>query len=309
MTLSSHDSVFTCQRILVVFDPYHTEQPAYHRACFLAKKLNAELLVVSCIYDETYDMTNFLSAEQRVDMKSALLNGQLKAMQACTAKTIGVKVSVKSVWHKSLHQGIIDVATHEDCDMIVKACKNHTKFAHKLFTPSDWRLLRYSPLNVLMVKDHDWPENGNIVASISVDTNDKVHNLLSERVTKISCDLAKMVNARVNLANTFAGAPVHVAIEVPSFNAQAYNQDIQDKHEKDVHTIAQAHDIPDDQVFVSEGLPEDIIPKVCEKLDAELLVLGSVGRRGISAALLGNTAEHIIDHVTCDTLVIKPQLK
>lgn len=301
--------MFNCSRILVVFDPYHENQPAFDRACFLAKKMNASILLVSCIYDETYDMTNFLSAEQRTGMKAALLKGQSQAMQSYVSKCPNTDVEIKAVWHKSLYRGVIDVASHEHCDLIVKSCKQHKKLAHKLFTPNDWHLLRYSPVNVLMVKEHDWPENGNIVSAISIDTNDKVHNLLSERVTKISSELAEQLTAKVHLANTFAGAPVHVAIEVPGFNAEVYNRDVKDKHEKEVKAIAQQHDIAPDHVHIGEGLPEDVIPQLCDDLDAELLVLGSVGRRGMSAALLGNTAEHIIDKVNCDTLVVKPQVQ
>ena len=36
------------------------------------------------------------------------------------------------------------------------------------------------------------------------------------------------------------------------------------------------------------------------------MVLGAVGRTGISAAFLSNTAEQVIDHLRCDLLVIKP---
>lgn len=36
------------------------------------------------------------------------------------------------------------------------------------------------------------------------------------------------------------------------------------------------------------------------------MVLGTIGRTGISAAFLGNTAEQVIDHLRCDLLVIKP---
>lgn len=35
------------------------------------------------------------------------------------------------------------------------------------------------------------------------------------------------------------------------------------------------------------------------------MVLGTLERTGISAVLIGNTAEHVIDHLKCDLLVIK----
>ena len=53
-------------------------------------------------------------------------------------------------------------------------------------------------------------------------------------------------------------------------------------------------------------MPEDIIDDVAEKLDAELVILGTIGRTGLSAALIGNTAEHVIDQLNCDVLALKP---
>jgi universal stress protein E len=67
------------------------------------------------------------------------------------------------------------------------------------------------------------------------------------------------------------------------------------------------HHISAEYCHVDMGLPEDVIPKYAEQLDAELVVLGTVGRNGISAALIGNTAEHVIDKLNCDVLAIKPE--
>ncbi|MBW3737186.1 universal stress protein UspE, partial [Enterococcus faecalis] len=57
---------------------------------------------------------------------------------------------------------------------------------------------------------------------------------------------------------------------------------------------------------VEKGLPEEVIPDLAEHLQAGIVVLGTVGHTGLSAAFLGNTAEQVIDHLRCDLLVIKP---
>ena len=49
------------------------------------------------------------------------------------------------------------------------------------------------------------------------------------------------------------------------------------------------------------------MPHVAEDVDAELVVMGTRGRNGISAALIGNTAEHVMDNINCDLLAIKPE--
>ena len=48
------------------------------------------------------------------------------------------------------------------------------------------------------------------------------------------------------------------------------------------------------------------LPKLAQQLDAEMVVIGTIGRTGLSAAIIGNTAEHVIDRLDCDVLAVKP---
>lgn len=296
------------QRILVVIDPLHNEQPALTRALFLAEKYQSQITIVSCIYDPNYDYTNLLGKEERKAIKSALIaHEQEQLNELLTRHDLSELTNTMVVWHKKLYQGIIDTAQAHHCDLIIKSTKQHNKLGQRIFTPNDWKLLRNSPVNVLMVKNHDWPINGNIVAALSVENIDSSHECLSELVSDESKNIATLVQANLHLANSFAGAPVHISVEVPTFSAQAYNANLQERHEELIGKIASNIHVEAQNIHVTEGLPEDVIPSICHKLDAQLLVLGSVGRSGLSAALLGNTAEHIIDKLNCDTLVIKPQ--
>jgi universal stress protein E len=72
----------------------------------------------------------------------------------------------------------------------------------------------------------------------------------------------------------------------------------------DVH--CEKYNIAKEKTYVEEGLPEDVIEDVANRLDAELVILGTIGRTGLSAALIGNTAEHVIDRLNCDVLALKP---
>ena len=50
-----------------------------------------------------------------------------------------------------------------------------------------------------------------------------------------------------------------------------------------------------------------IIPRIAKKLNAVVTVMGTVARTGFSGALIGNTAEVVIDKLESDILVLKPQ--
>ena len=57
-----------------------------------------------------------------------------------------------------------------------------------------------------------------------------------------------------------------------------------------------------EQRFV-EGDPSDVL--VAESEAAELVVVGSHGRSGIRAALLGSVSRHVVSHAACPVVVVK----
>jgi universal stress protein E len=44
-----------------------------------------------------------------------------------------------------------------------------------------------------------------------------------------------------------------------------------------------------------------------EKLHADLVVMGAVSRGALKRLLLGSTAELVLDHISSDLLIIKPE--
>ncbi len=52
--------------------------------------------------------------------------------------------------------------------------------------------------------------------------------------------------------------------------------------------------------------PSHCIREGVEKLEADLLVMGTISRGGIAGLLMGNTAEKLLDKIDCSLLTIKP---
>jgi len=57
---------------------------------------------------------------------------------------------------------------------------------------------------------------------------------------------------------------------------------------------------------VLEGPADVVIPQVAHQISAAVTVIGTVARTGLSGALIGNTAEVILDALESDVLVLKP---
>jgi len=52
--------------------------------------------------------------------------------------------------------------------------------------------------------------------------------------------------------------------------------------------------------------PIDAISEASRKSHCAIIVMGAISRSGYKRMLIGNTAERILDDLTCDIMVIKP---
>jgi universal stress protein E len=296
------------QKILAIVDPTTEDQKALERAIELARKTGASITAFLTIYDFSYEMTTMLSSDEREAMRQSVINDRTQWLQAIISdlEIDGVAVDCQVIWHNRPFEQIIAQVLNNGYDIVIKGTHQHDKLKSVIFTPTDWHILRKCPCPVLLVKEHLWPENGNIVAALNIGSNEEEHRSLNEKITAEAKQLTKVMKANLHLVNSFPGTPVNIAIEIPEFNASDYNRSMLKHHESAMLEHAKAFNISQEQTHIKEGLPEDVIESVANNLDAELVILGTIGRTGLSAALIGNTAEHVIDRLNCDVLALKP---
>jgi len=302
------------QNILVVIDPTTDEQKALKRAIDLASRISTaapdqqiNITAFFSIFDFSYEMTTILSSGERNTMRKMVITEKQQWLDDIISVTNSpIKITSKVVWHNRPFEAIIEQVIEHKYDLVVKGTHQHDKFKSVVFTPTDWHILRKCPCPVLLVKEHEWPQQGNILAAVNVGSDEAEHLSLNEAITKQAKNIAQLITANVHLVNSFPGTPVNIAIEIPEFDASEYNSAMQAHHKEAMNKHANSFDIPLSNTYVEEGLPEAVIEQAALKIDAELVILGTIGRTGISAALIGNTAEHVIDQLDCDVLALKP---
>ena len=55
-----------------------------------------------------------------------------------------------------------------------------------------------------------------------------------------------------------------------------------------------------------ERMPVDAIQSVAKRTHCAIVVTGAVSRSGLKRVFIGNTAEQLLDQLSCDLLVVKP---
>lgn len=303
--------------ILVVLNPENDKQYALARAVRLAQEQKSpnpvNITLFLAIYDLSYEMSALLSSEERTEMRHNVIEQRKLAIQPYIEKytSDGIQFSSTVVWHSNEAEAItLEVETH-NYDLVVKYTKAEESLKSLIVTPVDWQILRKCPTPILVVKDGDWKHQRRILVAVNVsDDENEAHSSFNDELVSLSMDLADSLDrGNIHLVTAYPPTPINMAIDLPEFSTGDCNSGLRGQYLLNMKALRQKYGISDDHTHVLEGFPEDVIPQVAEKLEAELVILGTIGRTGLSAAFLGNTAEHVISKLNCNLLAIKPSKK
>jgi universal stress protein A len=129
-----------------------------------------------------------------------------------------------------------------------------------------------------------------------------LHPACDEAALQRAIELAKSNNARLTI--------VHAIEHVNAYGvAQAYptvidlEEQMVTEAKEQLTKLAQKYGIPADRQVVQVGSPKAVILDYAEQSKADLIIVGSHGRHGISL-LLGSTANAVLHHARCDVLAV-----
>ncbi|WP_354624789.1 universal stress protein UspE [Psychromonas sp. MME2] len=303
--------MFNYHNLLVFIDPTKMQQAALERAADIAEKVeNVKITLFLCCYDLSYEMTSLSSIEERQAMRNIVIKENKDWLEtvALPYQEKGLNIACEVIWHNRPFQAAIIEVLKNNYDLVIKSTHQHSKLSAILFTPTDWNLLRKCPVPVLLVKHHKWPEKGKILCAISCKSiQDDEHNQLNKLILSEAKTMANVINAEVHIVNAYPSPPMNIMLELPEFDPVNYEDGLKKFHETTLNEYAQEYKISKQRTHLMQGLPEDVISEVAKEIDAELVILGTVGRSGLSATLLGHTAEQVIDNLNCDLLALKPE--
>jgi nucleotide-binding universal stress UspA family protein len=274
------------RRILVVIEPAaETDKVAnlaMPRACLIARATGASLHLLVC--DRKLDHSQLLT-----DLRHVL-----------EAKEI--QVSTEQDCHESSHQTIVKAQQAHGADLVIKQHFPDGTLTKALLTPDDWKLLRYCPCPVLMVKtDRPW-HGGAILAAVDVGNPDGEHTALHYSIVQQSFNIAAIARGELHVITAHPSPMLSAADPVYQLS-----DDIAGKYREQCLAFQTEFDIDDAHLHIAEGPADVLIPYTAHHLNAVVTVIGSVGRTGISGALIGNTAEVVLDSLESDVLVLKSE--
>lgn len=129
----------------------------------------------------------------------------------------------------------------------------------------------------------------------------------AEEALDFACELARSFGAQVHLLHVI-GIP---ALGVPELGVALTSTMIdsmvrENQQALDELAARKSQQASIGQVLLRTGDARDVINQTAKELHADLIVMGTHGRRGVSRALLGSVTETVVRTAPCPVLTVRP---
>lgn len=203
-----------------------------------------------------------------------------------SASNAEIKIMRGSAWEELIRS----VGNRPD-SLLICGTRDEGTVRRVLFGSTGLKLLRLAPGTVWLVKPR---EEANDSTDIIAATDG---GSVGADVIVTAVPLAKSLNARLHIVHAVEGGDV-----TPDILQQAETVVHQQLANTDYRTLPFGV-----KVLIKSGSPDQCILDAVKEVNADVVVLGTSSRTGVSGLLPGSTVERLLPELPCSVMAIKPE--
>jgi universal stress protein E len=292
------------KHIVVIADKVGGKNTALKRALILQKSAGVKITLLGFCYaniNNLQDLSNAKLSRNQLEKKIILnRNKELDELR----KSLKIKpsaITIKALWSKDIVQAVNAFCKKQNAVMVIKSANRSESF---LYTSTDWQLIRECPVPVMIAAAKSWKKKPRILVALDFATQTKSKIKLNHTIMEKAQNLANATDQELHIV--FAITVPQALVDLDLIDSRKYVKEKRLKLKATIDQFCQQYDIDSSRVHIRQGKPEKIIPSVAAKLKADVVVTGTVGRKGVKGKLLGNTAEKILSRLHTDIIAVKP---
>ncbi|MES9850644.1 MAG: universal stress protein [Candidatus Thiodiazotropha sp. L084R] len=207
----------------------------------------------------------------------------------------------------------IEVIKAVDChgyDLVIKSARCCDKLSDRLFGSTDLHLLRKCPCPVWVDRRGAAAQYEQVLAAVDpmVPANDNC----AELVMDLATSLGSSESSKVDVVHAWE---VHgeSLLRDGRFRISQTEYDLlmdgaESQHRELLQELLEKYALStaDRAVHLIKGEASTAIHRISERLNADLIVMGTLGRSGIPGFFIGNTAEDVLQNARASILAVKP---
>jgi nucleotide-binding universal stress UspA family protein len=300
------------ENIVAATDFSRPARRALQTAVWTAQRCQASLTVVHAVRDVAgslavigYGDSWQPTLEEMMNLQDEYRSEGERRLKTLLAPQRAKGLDVKSeVLTGAPYEEIIHAAERLNADLVIAGTRGHSTLRRLLVGSTATRLARACPCPVWIVRPQQSIELRSILVPLDF-------SKVSEKALSLAASLSLAVGAELHLLHVCDVDDLHMV--PPLFDQAAADLQHERQHdrqgaferlERSLECCAAAH--PSASLHVAQGAPWQVIGSMADKFHADLIVMGSVGRSGLSGMLIGNTAEKTLHASQHSMLIVKP---
>jgi universal stress protein E len=267
----------TQQTIFVVVDPSDEQHVALERA-IITSALHTTKPFIYVFVAVDGDAVDTRASNDSLFRDQSWFDEQIKKPLV----TAGVDFLIEVSWSTDWQGSIIQSAKRYNANMIylpVHAKSSNRRFT---FTESKWELLKGASCPVVLIRPGAKAERRVILAAVNFQAQRDVQKELNKLILEQARHFAEVYGAELHVVNGY----------MDSMNYP------------DRGRLANETKLPSERIHVKNGYTSDVVSEVAEAINADLVIMGTLGQNGMATTRRGNTAERLIAALDDDVMVI-----
>jgi universal stress protein E len=291
------------QTILTILDKPKSAQSAFERSMALQESAGSHVNLTAFCWQASCDVEGTFSVDQSLSLQREILRARTQWQRDLISSTGNEArdLSLQTVWARDIAQWVTESLETEPADLVVKSVHQSRTIRH---TPLDWELLRSCSAPLLLVSATQQSRTGPVLATLDLRHNDQVHRHLNRQVLIAASAFAKLNNVEVKCISVVEVSKIlrdMDLVEVPALRRKFIA-----KVKPELEDLLAEFELDANEVIIRTGKVGKVVSQQAHRLNASLLVVGSLAHRAKQVLGLGNSAERIVSKARCDVLAVHP---
>jgi len=298
-------------QILAILDPTLEQNHAAQRGLTLARETGAKLTLAVVEDHQTIVESGLMGdalTREAIDSWKAETERWLESLRE-KLNPGDVTVETRVVLGRPLSDNILKMVSDDGFDLLIKDSHDESLLSRALFTPLDWHLLRRCPVPLMLAKSASKDRPARIAAAVDPFHERGKPAQLDRDILKQAQALASIFNAELHVVHACQTQPMgaNSPMEGPSLQFEKVRDEIAKHHTQALHDLSDEFGIARERAHFIDAPARRAIADFSRDKEIDLLVMGTVTRKGLTRIIMGSTAEAILGKLQCDVLAIKPE--
>jgi nucleotide-binding universal stress UspA family protein len=299
------------KNILLVSDAGVDIGPALSRAVALAWSNSGDLTIARVVRPDEVEWLSRLG-EAGADIAAGMRaehETELAAL-ADEAEQLGVRPETRLLWGEPFFT-VIQQVLRDGHDLVMKVAEGPVRgLQQRLFGSTDQHLMRKCPCPVWLFRPTQSERFRSVLAAVDVAGADRTK--LNARIVQLASSLAVREGAELHVVHAWSlygesilRSPTRGIGEAP---LEALLQDTRRTREERLLELVREEAVPESEPrlhLVKAAAPVGIRHEA-RRVEADVVVMGTLSRAGVPGFLIGNTAESVLSQLDCSVLTVKP---